>query len=256
MLSKASALEGFTIGAVDGDIGSVETLYFDDEHWTVRYLVVKSGGWFSGRHVLISPASVHEPDWTHRRLPASLSRAQVQAAPDIDAHPTISRQHETAFAKYYGVPYYWAGASLWGAEPYPLALDVTGAIEREVQARLEQDDAAAAHLHGTDEVTGYAIHALDGDIGHVQDFLVDERTWTICYLVVDTGNWWAGKRVLIAPEWLRGVNWEDGTVAVALTRDTIRHAPEYDDARPVDREYESALYAYYNRPRYWTDRAA
>jgi PRC-barrel domain protein len=256
MLCKASALEGLTIGAVDGDIGSVESLCFDDERWTVRYLVVKTGGWFSGRHVLISPASLHEPDWTNERLPASLSRAQVQGAPDIDTHRTISRQHEATFAKHYGVPYYWAGPSLWGAEPYPLALDVNGEIEREIQARLEQEDPEAAHLHGTDEIAGYAIHALDGNIGHVEDFLVDGTTWSIRYLVVDTRNWWPGKRVLIAPDWLRGVSWEEGTVVVTLTCDTIRHAPEYDAARPVDREYESALYAYYDRPRYWTDRAA
>src|SRR6185369_8799341 len=103
MLGRASALYGLTIGAVDGDIGSVQSLYFDDETWTVRYLVVKTGGWFSGRHVLISPASVHEPDSRHKRLPASLSRAQVRDAPDIDTHRTISRQHEAAFARYYGV---------------------------------------------------------------------------------------------------------------------------------------------------------
>ncbi len=256
MLWKASELSGLTIGAVDGDIGSVQSLYFDDETWTVRYLVVKTGGWFSGRHVLVSPASVHQPDSRHQRLPASLSRAQVRDAPDIDAHRTISRQHEAAFARYYGVPYYWAGPSLWGAEPYPLALDVTGEIEREVQARLDQQDEASAHLHGTDEIGGYTIHALDGDIGHVDDFLVDDTTWTIRYLVVDTGHWWPGRRVLIAPDWLRGVSWLDGTVSVALTRDTIRNAPAYDDARPVDREYEAALYAHYGRPRYWTDRAA
>jgi hypothetical protein len=256
MLYKATALAGFTIGAVDGDIGSVQSLYFDDERWTVRYLVVDTGGWLSGRPVLISPASLREPDGEARRLPASLTRTQVEGAPDIDAHRTISRQHEVALATYYGVPYYWAGPSLWGAEPFPVPVAVPAEVERERLARQEPGDAADAHLHGTDEVAGYGIHALDGDLGHVGDFLVHVGPWTIRYLVVDTRNWWPGKHVLVAPDWIRGVSWQDGTVDVALTRDAIRNAPEYDPARPVDREYEAALYAHYGRPRYWSERAA
>jgi hypothetical protein len=256
MLRPASALRGLTIGAIDGDIGSVETLYFDDERWTVRYLVVETGSWLSGREVLISPASLGMSDWEHRRLPAALTRAQVEQSPSIDTHRPISRQHEAMFARYYGVPYYWAGPALWGPEPYPLPAQITTDIDRELQSRLEAQDALDEHLRSTQAVTGYAIRATDGDIGHVEDFLVDDRAWSIRYLVVDTRNWWPGKRVLVAPEWIRDVSWSDGAVSVGLARATIRGAPEYDPSRPVDREYEIALYAYYDRPRYWSDRPA
>ena len=111
-------------------------------------------------------------------------------------------------------------------------------------------------LNSISRIKGSALAASDGEIGHVREVFFDDQLWTIRYLVVDTRNWWPGKHVLVAPDWIRGVSWQDGTVDVALTRNAIRNAPEYDPARPVDREYEAALYAYYERPRYWSDRAA
>jgi hypothetical protein len=228
MLRSAKSLVGFTIGASDGDIGKVEALYFDDQQWTGRYLVVDTSGWLASQRVLISPVSVRRPQWQACRLPVGLTRAQVQASPGADAHPPISRQYEIAFSQYYGIPYYW---------PNPYVVD-------------------NQHLRSTEDVRGCRLHATDGALGRVADFLVEDLTWRIRYMEVDTRNWGPGKRVLVAPEWIEGVSWEDSTVTVALPRDVIRNAPDYDPSRPLDRPYEQRLYAFYGRSGYWEERAA
>jgi hypothetical protein len=252
--SSSKALVGFTISATDGDIGRVETLYFDDQHWTVRYLVVDTGGWLTDRRVLVSPVCVRQPQWRRRRLPVALTRAEVQASPSVDTHAPISRQYEIAFSQYYGIPHYWA-ASL-GAPPYPLiAPEVAGAIASELQAHVEQQEAEDQHLRSTEDVRGYRLRTTDGEIGHVEDFLIEDLTWRVRYLDVDTRNWWPGKHVLVAPEWIEGVSWGESAVHVALATEVIRQAPPFDRARPVDRAYEQKLYAYYGHAGYWEERA-
>ena len=226
MLRSAKGLMGFTIGASDGDLGEVEALIFDDRQWTVRYFVVDTSGWLTSHRVLISPVCVRRPQWPSRRLPVALTKAQVQASPSVGEHRTISRQFEIAFAQYYGIPYYWPS---------------------------EVED---QRLRGTEDVLGYALHATDGALGHVQDFLVEDLTWRIRYMEVDTRNWWPGKRVLVAPEWIERVSWEDSTVMVAVSRDVIKSAPEYDVSHPLDRAYEHRLYDFYGLSGYWEERAA
>jgi hypothetical protein len=225
MLRSAKELVGFTIGASDGEIGRVETLYFDDRHWTVRYIVVDTSGWLSRHRVLVSPVCVRRPEWPARRLPVALTRSRIQASPTIDAHRPISRQFEVAFSQYYGVASYW-----------PMSGD--------------------QRLRGTEEVRGGPLHATDGAVGHVEDFLVEDLTWRIRYLAVDTGTWWPGQRVLVAPEWIDGMDGEHAAVMLALPRDVIRNAPQYDGSRPLDRAYERRLYNFYGHSGYWEERAA
>ena len=99
-------------------------------------------------------------------------------------------------------------------------------------------------------VTGYHIEAKDGEIGHVEDFIIDDETWEIRYMVVDTRNWLAGKKVLIAPRWIDRVSWNDSKVYVSLSREAIKNVPEYHQDT-LNREYEGKLYDHYNRPKYW-----
>jgi hypothetical protein len=108
------------------------------------------------------------------------------------------------------------------------------------------------HLRSTQEVLGYYIHASDGDLGHVEDFIVDDDNWTIRYMVVDTRNWLPGKKVLVAPEWITEVSWGESKVYVDLTQDAIKDSPEYDPTETVNRLYEERLYDFYGRPKYWS----
>jgi sporulation protein YlmC with PRC-barrel domain len=247
-------LRGFTVGATDGDIGTVEELYFDDTSFTVRHLVVDTGGWLGGRKVLISPVALRDVDLVGKRINAALTKAQVEKSPDIDTDRPVSRQHEIEFYNYYGYPYYWGGPYLWGGDPYPYPLaDRATSLEKERHWDWA-GERADLHLRSSAEVSGYHIAATDGDIGHVQDFLVDDATWAIRYLVVDTSNWWFGKKVLISPEWIEHVDWRDSKVQVSVTREQIKQSPEYDPSAFVNRDYETRLHDHYRRPSYWSDR--
>lgn len=254
MLKPASGFKGLTIAATDGDIGSVNDLYFDDLSWTIRYLVVDTGTWLPGRQVLISPLSVRRVD---DKILVDLTRNQVQKSPPVEADKPVNRQQEEAIARYYDQRYYWEGPYRWGLLAYPGMPPVPTApipadgMGEEMAARERETPSGDPTLRSSRDVTGYYIAALDGEIGHVDDFLVEDRAWAIRYLLVATRNWWPGKKVLISPEWIKTVSWADSQVQVDLRRDEIKAAPEYDPSRPFDREYESRLIEHHNRRKYW-----
>jgi hypothetical protein len=257
MLRNVKDLRGYAIRATDGVIGKVDDFYCDDEDWGVRYLVVDTGSWLSGRKVLISPIAVGHAGWMARRLPVALTRAQVEHSPDIDTRKPVSRQHEAEYFRYYGYPYYWGGAGLWGMGAYPGGLTTEGRIEEELKAhRVDTtrtpDD---CHLRSSNAVIGHHVEATDGDIGHVADLLVDDYTWAITYLIVATSNWWGGRRVLIAPQWIKDVSWPQAKVSVDLTRQAVKDARPYDSAAQLDRQPELGIDEYHGRPGYWTTKA-
>lgn len=253
MLRSANQLKGFSIGAHDGDIGNVVEFYFDDANWTVRYLVIDTGGWLTGRKVLISPHSFGSIDWDASRVNLNLTKEQIQNSPSIDTDKPVSRQEEIAYYNYYNFPYYWSGPGLWGPAALPGGAVLPRLGEGELAAISEQPSIGDIHLRSTKDVSGYYIEANDGDIGHVDDFLIDDESWTVRYLVIDTRNWWPGKKVLLSPQWVSDVSQADSRVYVDLTREQIKGAPEYDENRTVNREYESRLYRYYGRSQYWSE---
>ncbi len=267
MLRSLKDLESYKISATDGEIGQVKDFYFQDDAWVVRYFVVETGTWLTSRKVLISPISVKYPDWLHRTLPVSITQLQVKNSPDIDTDKPVSRQNEEQYLGYYGYPSYWDGAGMWGEGLYPYAM-VPGFAhrvghaerERELEAYLRDERARHRnddpHLRSCKAVTGYHIHATDGDIGHVSDFLVDDETWAVRYLVIDTGNWWLGHKVLVAPPWIKGVHWSDQTVSVDLSRESIKNAPPYHTTSDWGREQELNLYRHYGRSGYWAGSTA
>jgi hypothetical protein len=120
------------------------------------------------------------------------------------------------------------------------------------QADAAEEQDRDPHLRSTKEVIGYHIQAVDGEIGHVEDLIVDDEEWFLRYLVVDTRNWLPGKAVLVAPGWAKRVDWVKRKVHVDLPQEAIRDSPEFDPSRPVNREYEVRLYDYYGRPHYWS----
>ena len=241
-------LKGYAIGATDGDIGKVDDFYFDDKSWTIRYLIVETGSWLLNRKVLVSPFALGAVDLPKKRLNITLTKKQVEESPDIDTDKPVSRQHEALNLDYYGYPYYWTGDYLWGLTRYPRLSDAVR--RREEKERVKREETNDLHLRSANKVTGYHIEAIDGDIGHLEDFIVDEETWEIRYLVVDTQNWWPGKKVLVAPQWIRLVSWSDSKVHVDLLQETIKNGPEYHP-EALSRTYEEMLYNYYQRPKYW-----
>jgi hypothetical protein len=255
MLRAISTLKGLTVGAIDGDIGHVHDVYFDARQWTVRYFVVDTGTWLSGRRVLVSPMSLHAAEVIGDRLNVGLTRVQVEQAPSWDTDKPVSRQHEIAHARHYDHPYYWTGPARWGLGWDPLTgvapIMPPSPVEEEILAR--ERESADENLHSASDVIGCYVQAADDDVGHVEDFLVDEQTWAIRYLVVDTRNWLPGRKVVIAPAWIRSVSWEESKVHVDLSRSEVEGAPEYDPSRPMERALETRLYEHYRRPAYWNE---
>lgn len=256
MLRPIKQLYGRPIEAVDGPIGRVFDVYFDDEAWGARYLVVDTGGWLGGRRVLISPMAAGPIEWSGHAIPVNLTREQVKNSPDIDTNKPVSRQHEAEYLRFFGYPYYWSGASMTGAEVYPGVPEPETATNGEraaaVRARHQVIAHADQHLRSCRDVAGHHIKAVDGEIGHVEDYLLDAERWALRYLIVSTSNWWGGRKVLIAPDWIGEVNWKAATVSVALSREAIRTAPVYDPAGDLTRHHEEGLYHHYGRPGYWT----
>ena len=256
MLTNATHLKGLVVRATDGELGSVEQFYFDDETWAIRYLIVEAGGWLGGRRVLISPFSVVYTDLLDKRLDVALTKKQVEHSPDIDTHQPVSRQHEAAYLGYYGYPYYWGGPYLWGPAFYPAGLAGPTNASAQAMAERVRRESADSHLRSSEAVIGYNIEATDGEIGHLDGFVVDDEAWAIRYIEVATRNWWPGKKVLVSPAWIERVSWTESKVYVGLSREAIKDGPEYAESMPITREYENRLYLHYGRPPYWLHQAA
>ena len=263
---RAKDLETCAIRATDGLIGRVKDLYFDDQAWGIRYLVVETGAWLSSRKVLISPLAIGQPDWTDKILPVSLTKEQVKNSPDIDTDKPVSRQHEMQYHAYYGYPFYWAGEGLFAQGDYPgstlvgLSSRRSEAGYREAQARSDRAMAQVERpvdgdprLRSAKAIMDYYIEATDGGIGHVRDLLVNEDTWAIRYLVVNTSAWWFGHQVLIAQQWIHDMSCINATVSVKLTRQAVKDSPGYDAAIPLSRDYEVNLHKHHGRIGYWAD---
>lgn len=248
MLRSVKEVKGYTLRADDGKIGHCTDFLFDDEIWTIRYMVADTGRWLPGKKVLISPISLGEPDWASNLLPVLLSKKQIEQAPELDENAPVSRQYEIKYHEYYGWPTYWVGPDVWGLNNYPAPL-FSKKLKESAKVESENGD---PHLRSATEVMGYHIHARDGEIGHVEDFIVEDHTWTIRYMIIDTRNWLPGSRkVLVSPKWIDSVEWLENKVKIDLTVEQIRQAPEYDPAAPVNRAYEEKLYDFYGRPKYW-----
>lgn len=231
MLGSINDLLKFTLHAAGGGIGTIVNAYFDDAHWTVRYLVVSTGTWLSGRRVLVSPASVNHLDWFGHIISVGLTREQVRCSPDVTTDKPVSRQHKTDLGTYYGWPQYW-NIDAFGFEPNLTPRSLTPSIE---------EPPGDPHLRSAREVKGYRIDARDGDIGHLSDCVFDEKTWAIRFFVLDSGTWLHHRLVLLRPQWIGCISWEGQRVMVPLTREEITTGPEFLADFPLSSEPEEFL---------------
>jgi len=225
----------------------VEDLYFDDDHWTVRYLVVNTGSWLLGRRVLIAPVGVTGVDQPNSAIDVSLTRSQVADAPDIDTAQPISRRQEATYLSHYGWPVYWSGAVSWDAAAFPGVVPAPPVAMTDVEAPEgpSRADEEASHLHSARDVTGCGVEARDGEIGHVEDFLVDDRSWSIRYLAVDPKNFWPGNSVLVPTRWLTSITESVASVRLNRTRAEIRSAPEWEPSASLSSQAEATVARYY-----------
>jgi hypothetical protein len=245
VLTRIKTLKGFKLKCSDGEIGKVKECYFDDRFWTIRYLVVDTGNWLEDRRVLVSPYALIAVNTEQLFITVDLTKKQIEDSPSLNSDKPVSRQFEEAYWGYYGWPTYWGDSYMWGYNPF---------IERDSKKwRVPGEDQKAwdPYLRSTEDVTGHYIQAEDGDIGHVEDFVIDDVTWAIRYLVIDTENWLPGKKVLVSPQWIERVSWEESKVFVNLRREAILKSPEYTAESLLTRHYEQGLHQHYKRREYW-----
>lgn len=251
MIQKTEKIKGRSLQARDGKIGEVTDVYFDDHYWHVRYLVVETGAWLKKRKVLISPEMFRPRDGDAKTIPVDLTMEQVRSSPSIDTDKPISRQQEETLRQYYGWPPYWGGVA-GGGIGIPVIAPIPAGNTSEPgytdgDLPLKKGD---PYLRSVNDTVGYRIAAVDGEIGHLEDFLSDDEVWRIRYLLIDTRNWLPGKEVIIAPDWIREIRWETKMVYVDLTRDQIKGSPPFDSLSPWNSAYAANLHDYYGRPRY------
>lgn len=254
MLNKAKTLTGYSLQNTDGEtIGKVKEFHFDDRHWTIRYLVVDTGNWLTGRQVLISPYALVAVNSDHQNIVAHLTKKQIEDSPTVDSDKPVSRQREEELHAYYGWSPYWSMGPYAGVGyPVPASLSEMGGAGKGPAPKPAGDPT----LRSMQQVRGYHIQGTDGEIGHVEDFIIDDETWAIRYFIIDTRNWWPGKKVLVSPHWIERVSWGESKVFVNLSREAIKHSPEYTDESLPTREYETGLHRHHNRQGYWGDDAA
>ena len=251
MKRKIKSLIGYTLQATDGEIGKVKEFYFDDITWTIRYLIVETGSWLFGKKILLAPQALLTPNWEKHSFAVNLTMAQIKDSPEIDTDKPISRQHEMDLYGYYPWGnYYWGsgmgvGSMDIGGMGMPYASSINQAAQKEADKSVADKSDKDTHLRSTDEVNGYNIKATDGEIGDVEDFIINDITWAIDFMEVDTGDWFPGKKVLVSPKWIKDLNWKTSLVIVNASEDQVKNSPEYVPSHELSDSYEADLHKYY-----------
>ena len=252
MLRVGSALKGYAIKASDGEIGTVGDLLFDDTTWKIRWLVVDTASWLTGRKVLVHPSAIGKTDYEQRIVSVSLTKAQVKDSPAILMDQPVSRQMQNGLLDYYGWDPLWGGSRFErGTFASPLAathnLDAALRKATSFETHLADQD---PHLRSMVGVTGYHCHASDGAIGHVEDLLLDDAVWDIRYLIIDTRDWWAGQHVLLSPDAVTKISWSNSQVQLNVSRAQVKASPPWDPLSIVEQGYEKQLHVHYGWPGY------
>lgn len=246
MLTELSEMLGMNVQAIDGEFGHVTDFYFDDEFWVIRHLVVSTGSFFTRKDVLVSPLAVERMSFDEKKIWVQLTKQQIEDSPNIDLDFPISRQVEVLLHDYFKFPPYWGDGQPWiigNQDPSAEKL----AIEEGSSAPKSLDE---IHLKSIKKVKGHHIQSIDDIFGHVEDFVIENSTWIIRYLVIDTVNWLPSDSVLIAPEWVEKVSWEKRKIVVHLTKEKIKSSPKYVKGQ-LNRNYEVQLCDYYGMKKYW-----
>jgi hypothetical protein len=250
MLQVISALKGYAIEASDGRIGTVNDFLFDSEIWKVRWLVVDTGTWLTERKVLVHPAAIVRSDHERQAFAVKLTKAQVEESPSILQDQPVSRRMEHQLYHYYGWdPILWSSHAGAIAAPLSSAAPDFSATSMRAPANLEPNpNAEDPNLRSVAEVLGYRIDATDGEIGHLENFLIHSTAWSIAYLIVDTRNWWPGKHVLMSPHAVKEINWFEHRVRLDVARDKVKASPPWDPLDLMDQPYMKRLHGHYGWP--------
>lgn len=236
-----NGLIGYKIGAINGEIGSVKDFYFDDDTWTIRYMIVDTGEWLSSRKILVSPQAVVTTDCDNRIFHVDLFKDQIKSSPDVDTERPVSRQDEIKLQEHYR----WSGYLDNGLYTGNAPVSVYEVLTRNADYGGKNKSIDDPHLRSTGSVIGYTVKAIDGDIGDVNDLIMSDTTWQLDFMIVDTGRWWPGRRVLISPKWIKAISWKENSVVIVHNIETVKSSPEYMPNQPLSSEYLLKVYSHF-----------
>lgn len=256
MLQNLKNLIGFDVRSMDGDsgdrvAGEIDDFYFDEGQWMIRYFIVSTGNWLKGRSLLLSPSAFEKPDWRSHRMEVNLTKDLMRSSPKLDLAGPLTREQEKELHRHYGWPVYWRAFGLSDASESLARASMLPHGQAEKEVVVKKREGGGKRLHSTKNVLGYHVQALDGEMGHIEGFLVEDQGWILRYAVVDLRNWLPGRRVIIAPQWIKDFLWEESKAVVNLKKIRIEESPEYDPAIPIGRAYEEELYGHYGQEKYW-----
>jgi len=248
MLRQFKTLQGCTLVAPDGDVGTVREFYFEDDGWTVRYLVIEIPGWMRERRILIMPNVLDEVDAQGGTIAIKFTKQQARTSPPLDSEKPAGRQHEKSLHEHHD------------SDPYQ-AIKGMAALTRVLTPDSDSDAGKAAAknqakmgrqlLSSNELVTSYTLHAQDADIGVVEDFILDDEEWGVRYLVIRTRVWFSDKQVLLPFEWIERISLESENIFVNLPSSVIQNAPRYDSAAQISSAFERRLHDHYQREGEW-----
>lgn len=251
MLYRADSILNVKVEATDGVVGRVKDLYFDDASWTLRYLVVDTGGWLTGRDVLIGSESLVTYDEARQSIVTRLSQMQIENSPAAEQGQPLSRMSEIQLSQYYGWSPYWTaptGLFPW-SKTYSFPRDASapngGPASAQFEAEFEGQSRGEPNLRSFLDLKNYGLHATDGDVGQVEDLLLEPDSWRITHVIADTRLWWPGGLVVVDRALIQKIDWNERQIVVSMTRDQVKDSPAFDKHRSVDEKYQTELSEYY-----------
>jgi sporulation protein YlmC with PRC-barrel domain len=222
MKRDINSLIGYKIAATDGELGTVKDFYFDDSTWIIRYLVIETGSWLASRKVLVTPDVVEKDFRAPGKFKVNLTVEQIKNSPDIDTDLPVSRQQEEVLHLHHSWQNYW-DSNFFGGGTSGDTIQAKELSKREEHPQKGYD----VNLRSAAEVSGYQIHANNGNIGHVNNFLIDDDSWQLLNFVVDTTKFFGGKKVLVSVEHVESVQWYNYIVFVDISMEEVESSPEY-----------------------------
>ena len=240
MTISSKQLTPFSIHALDDKVGGIRDILFDDETFTVRYLVADTNTWLPlSRKVVISPISVKQLDEDSESVHINMTVDTLKNSPSIDEHKPVSREYEENLFKYFGYGYYWIGPGAWGEFAHPNELVE---LQRAEESETETPKKSTNHLRAVGEVGGYEVATTTDNVGHISNFVIDTESWKIIMLVVDTNNWLpGGKHLALLPSDIESIDWAAHSVVVNLSHDELVDRPEVESEKISEEGYVPML---------------
>jgi sporulation protein YlmC with PRC-barrel domain len=247
-LREASSLINFSLYSQDGEeVGQVLDVLFDDKEWVVRYIEVDLTPLGLEKKVLIPPDSIEIPDWEVERVLVPMKGEELRSLPSLPLDEPVSRPYLIELYEKSGWIPYWVESKFHDERPGPKKL--------KAQLGDEEQRGQDPHLFNLGEMSEYRVEATDGDVGYVDELILDEEEFVVYYLVVaieaEIPEEESSKNVLVAPDWVTDFDRGMITVRVDVDRETLAAAPEYDPSAPITRDYEYQVFDHYGRPHYW-----